>query len=176
MPFRTPLPEPEINIMPTRLCRPIILSLWLGAAPGAAGAIDPAAVWDSRCDQCHGDASEFAGKYLWEIGGHLQGRHHVADLRIFLGNHYAPDHLIDLLEEMLAKYANTATRFAEECGTCHGDAEAFARDSIEFRWRKVRGVKSGEALEDFLPSHRDLSAADADFFASLLARFVEQQE
>ena len=162
--------------MPKRACRTIVLSLWLGAVPCASAALDPADVWDSRCDQCHGKASEFAGKYLWEIGGQLQGRHHVADLRKFLGNHYAPDHLIELLQEMLARHANTAARFAQECGACHGEVDAFARDSIEFRWRKVRGVKSGEALEDYLPAHQGLSAEDADFFARLLDRFVRQRE
>ena len=162
--------------MPTRLHRPFILSLWLGILPCSSGAVDPETVWQSRCDQCHGDAAEFAGKYLWQIGGQLQGRHHVADLRKFLGNHYAPEHLLDMLEDMLARHANSATRFAQECGSCHGDVEAFANDSIEFRWRKVRGVKSGEALEDYLPAHQGLSAEDADFFARLLDRFVRQRE
>lgn len=153
-----------------------LIALWLIATPLVQGAADPAASWNSRCDQCHGELDEFAGKYLWAINGQLQGRHHVEDLRRFMGNHYAPDHLIDDLQVLLAKHANTAARFEPECGNCHGRVEDFASASIEFRWRKVRGVKSGMALDEYLPTHQDLSAEDAEFFTRLLSRFVEQTE
>ena len=154
----------------------ICLALCLGALATPAGAADAAAAWDSRCEQCHGAADEFAGKYLWTIGGQLQGRHHVTDLRRFIGNHYTPDHLVDTIQALLARHANTAARFAPECGGCHGSVESFARESIEFRWRKVRGVKSGMALDEYLPTHQDLQTGDAEFFARLLARFVDPIE
>ena len=159
-----------------RITNVIIFALWLCVLPAQSGTVDPESVWNSRCDQCHGTHDEFAGKYLWAIDGQLQGVHHVRDLRRFLSNHYAPDHLIDDLQALLARHANTADRFASECGACHGPVETFARTSIEYRWRKVRGVKSGLALDDYLAKHENLQAEDAEFFARLLERFVERSE
>jgi len=150
--------------------------LLLVANPAPADPVKASAAWNSRCEECHGEADKFAHKYLWAIDGKLQGRHHVYDLRLFLGNHFLPDHLIDKLSAMLMKYANTPQRFTDECSGCHGKVEDFASKSVAFKWGKVRGVKSGTAVSEFLPGHEGLNAEDADFFARLLERFTAPQQ
>lgn len=150
--------------------------LLLACGPLRVAPAKPDAAWDSRCEECHGDADKFAGKYLWAIGGQLQGRHHVRDLRLFMSNHYIPGHMLDIMQNMLMKYANTPQRFADECGRCHGKVEDFVEKSVAFKWGKVRGLKSGTAVSEFLPDHEGLKAEDAEFFASLLERFVDQEQ
>lgn len=139
----------------------------------SADPVKASAAWNSRCEECHGEADKFAHKYLWAIDGKLQGRHHVHDLRLFLGHHFLPDHLIDKLSAMLMKHANTPQRFADECSGCHGKVEDFVKKSVAFKWGKVRGLKSGTAVGEFLPGHEGLKKEDAEFFASLLERFTE---
>ncbi len=148
--------------------------LLLASSPGGASPVDARAAWNSRCEECHGDADEFAHKYLWAIAGKLQGRHHVHDLRLFMSNHYIPEHMLDIMQAMLKEGANTPQRFADECAGCHGEVEAFVRKSVAVLWGKVRGVESGIAVSEFLSTHQGLQAEDAEFFARLLERFAEQ--
>jgi len=152
----------------------IIGILLLACGPSTAAPVEAGAAWNTRCEECHGKADEFARKYLWAIGGRLQGRHHVLDLPLFLGNHYVPDHLLEKMQRMLMKVANTPQRFADDCSRCHGEVDAFVRQSIVIQWNKVRGTESGIAVSEFLPSHQGLQADDADFFTRLLERFAEQ--
>ena len=63
-----------------RIYRLSITVILLALIPIESGARDALAIWDSRCEECHGDPAEFAGKYLWDIGGQLQGQHHIDNL------------------------------------------------------------------------------------------------
>ena len=147
------------------------------AAALLAVSIEPAdsadvarAAWDNRCEECHGDPDKFSAKYLWIIEGQLQGRHHVDDLRLFVGNHYAPEHLLDGMLEMLSERASTLARFTDECSECHGTPEDFVRKSIVTQGRDMIGVMTSTAVGEYLESHRDLSEDDAEFFTLLLKR------
>jgi hypothetical protein len=84
-----------------RIYRLSITVILLALIPIESGARDALAIWDSRCEECHGDPAEFAGKYLWDIGGQLQGQHHIDNLDLFMRNHYTPDHEIETINEML---------------------------------------------------------------------------
>lgn len=151
--------------------QPLLAAALLAVSIDAAESGDVArAAWDNRCEECHGDPDKFAAKYLWIIEGQLQGRHHVEDLRLFLGNHYLPDHLIDTLHAMLSKHASTLARFTDECSECHGTPESFVRKSIVTQGREMIGVMSSTAVSEYLETHRDLSEADAEFFTLLLKR------
>lgn len=152
----------------------IIGILLLACGPSAAAPVKADAAWDTRCEECHGAADAFARKYLWAIDGKLQGRHHVHDLPLFLSKHYVPDHLLEKMQTLLMKSASTPQRFADECSSCHGAVEVFVGESIVVQWRKVRGRESGIAVSEFLPTHQDLQADDADFFTRLLERFAKQ--
>jgi cytochrome c5 len=148
----------------------IAAALLLSTAAPAHSASVARAAWDNRCEECHGDPDKFAAKYLWIIEGQLQGRHHVDDLRLFLGNHYVPEHLLDPMHAMMSKQASTLTRFDSECGECHGTPESFVRKSIVTQDREMIGVMTSTAVEEYLASHRELSEADAEFFTRLLKR------
>ena len=141
--------------------------------PVEGGARDAYAAWDSRCEECHGDADDFSRKYLWVIDGQLQGRHHIDGLRLFMSNHYVPQHEIDAIHDMLMAQANTLARFDSECSSCHLGAEAFVRKSIATGVAGMTGVESGMIVSEFLQTHRELSADDVAFFTRLITRVLD---
>lgn len=154
------------------MLHPILVTaaLLLALQPTATPAVEARAIWDSRCEHCHGDPAEFSGKYLWNVGGQLQGRHHIQNLHLFLGNHYIPDHMVAPIRDMLLVDANSPARFATECGECHGGVETFVDKSLWVRGSGITGMETGMELDEFLPTHRNLQAEDVDFYLRLLAR------
>jgi len=142
--------------------------------PPGAGARDAYATWDDRCEECHGDADEFSRRFLWAIDGQLQGQHHVDNLRLFMGNHYIPEHQIEAIYDMLLAQASTLARFTDECSRCHDSAEAFVHKSIATRVSGMVGVESGIPVSEYLQTHQDLSKADVEFFTRLIARVLDQ--
>jgi hypothetical protein len=140
--------------------------------PIEAGSRDGLAIWDSRCEECHGDPAVFSSKYLWDIGGQLQGRHHIDNLSLFMGNHYIPDHEIEAIRIMLLSQANSSARFKTECSSCHGDVKEFIEKSLWVRRGGITAMESGIDLIDFLPTHQDLQPEDVTFYRKLFARIA----
>jgi hypothetical protein len=141
-----------------RIYRLSITVILLALIPIESGARDALAIWDSRCEECHGDPAEFAGKYLWDIGGQLQGQHHIDNLDLFMRNHYTPDHEIETINEMLLN--------------CHGDAREFVEQSIWVRGNGITDMKTGADIDEFLPTHQDLQPEDIVFYRKLFARIA----
>jgi len=155
-----------------RISRVSIAILLLALIPIQAGSRDAQAIWDSRCEECHGDPARFAGKYLWNIEGQLQGQHHIDNLNLFMRNHYIPDHEIEAIHNMLLGQANSPLRFEAECGGCHGDAGDFVEKSIWVRGSGITGLESGMDISEFLPTHQELRAEDVTFYQKLFARIA----
>ena len=155
-----------------RKIRGSLALLLLLLIPLEAGSRDALAIWDSRCEECHSEAAPFAGKYLWDINGQLQGRHHIEDLDRFLNNHYIPPHEIEPITEMLLSHANSAQRYFDECSECHGDPAEFVDNSLWVTRTDVTGMNTGREVGEFLPEHRQLEAEDAIFFRNLFARIA----
>jgi hypothetical protein len=155
-----------------RISRVSITIVLLALIPIEAGSRDAPAIWDSRCEECHGDPARFAGKFLWNIGGQLQGQHHVNNLQLFMDNHYIPDHEIEAIRNMLLAQANSSARFDTECGACHGDALEFVENSIQVRGSGVTGLESGMDVSEFLPTHQELRPEDVSFYQKLFARIA----
>jgi len=147
-----------------------IAILLLALIPLETVARDAWAIWDSRCEECHGDPAEFAGKYLWNIDGQLQGHHHIDNLSLFMRNHYVPDHEIEAIHDMLLAEANSPLRFEAECGECHGAVNEFVEQSIWVRGSGITGMESGMDVSEFLPTHRELQPGDVSFYRKLFAR------
>ncbi len=137
-----------------------------------ASARSAKAIWDNRCEECHGDNIDFAGKYLWNIEGQLQGQHHIDNLMLFMGNHYIPDHTIDTIRSMLLTHANSPLQFVTECDGCHGDVSDFVEKSIWVRGNGITGMGTGKDLSDFLPGHEGLQKEDVAFYLKLFARIA----
>jgi hypothetical protein len=153
----------------------LVLSLILMlSVPTGAVARDAYETWDDRCEECHGDADGFSGKYMWLIEGKLQGQHHIHNLRLFMANHYIPEHEIEAIYDMLLAQANTLARFDDECSSCHDSAEVFVRKAIATRVSGMVGVESGILVSEFLQTHQDLGEADAEFFTRLITRVFNQ--
>ena len=152
-------------------CQSLAILLMFLIQPGA-DAREIRAEWDSRCEECHGEADEFARKYLWAIDGQLQGQHHIDDLRLYMRNHYIPGHLIDGIYNMLLAQANSPARFKSECSSCHNSAEEFIRRAIFIKAGALTGVESGIPVREFLKSHQGLQQTDVEFFTKLLTRVL----
>ena len=61
-------------------------------------------------------------------------------------------------------------RYRNECRRCHGSAAGLVRDSTDLENGIMHSADTGRAINDFLPGHRGLSQADAEFFGALLLR------
>ena len=155
-----------------RIFRVKFFILLLLLIPVESGSRDGLAIWDSRCEECHGDPVIFAGKYLWDMEGQLQGRHHVDNLALFMRNHYTPDHEIETINDMLLAHANSPLRFKQECGDCHGDAKDFVEKSIWVRGSGMTGLETGMDISEFLPTHQELRPEDVVFYQKLFARIA----
>ena len=149
-----------------------IAILLLMLIPVEAASRDGLAIWDSRCEECHGDAAVFSGKYLWDIDGQLQGQHHIDNLQLFMDNHYIPDHEIDAIRIMLLSQANSPVRFKTECSSCHGEVNEFIENSLWVRRGGITGMESGMDLIDCLPTHQGLQPEDVTFYRKLFARIA----
>ncbi len=138
---------------------------------GTAQCADLHRLWDDRCVECHGHAAEFARQHLSvDADGKLQGSHPTRDMKLFLRNHFLSSQEVDAVYAMLSAQAESSPKFKERCAGCHQSAAQFARDSLFLRSGVLYGRRSGQSVEAFLQRHRDLSAADAAFFAAVLTR------
>jgi len=147
----------------------ILLMLFIQSG---ADAREIRAEWDSRCEECHGEADEFAQKFLWAIDGQLQGQHHIDNLRLYMRNHYIPKHLIDEIYNMLLAQANSPARYKRECSSCHNSAEEFIKRALFIKAGELMGVESGIPVREFLKTHQGLQQTDVEFFTKLLTRVL----
>ncbi len=150
-------------------CVILFVSLYL-LELGEVVAVDGRAIWDNKCEECHGDPTRFAKKYLWNIGGLLQGQHHVEDLELYLRQHYVPDYALQSIQNLLLNAANSPLQFNSECSHCHGEISGFVEESIWVRGNRITGLESGKDLREFLPGHETLQSGDVNFYLKLFAR------
>ncbi len=162
---RSKIPE---TTRPLRLRGLIVAIALLSISPNSNAERDAWTIWNSRCQQCHGNVSEFARERLWNIDGQLHGKRHAEELQQFLRRHYLPATEIQNMCEMLLAHARSTERFDSECGSCHGSAAEFIENSLWVRRDSITSLATGKDIAEFLSTHRDLSADDADFFFDLL--------
>jgi hypothetical protein len=156
----------------SQLCLLVLCLAWSVACQ----ARDGEAVWNSRCEECHSEVGEFAGKYLWYVDGQLQGQHHVVDLDLFLGNHYIPDHEIDIIHQLLTKHANSMQRYHSECAECHAAPGELLEQSLWVTTSGVRVIKSGQDIEEFLKTHLARGIEETAYYLQLFTRIAAQAE
>lgn len=159
--------KPE-TAAPTRLRGLIFAVALLTIAPHSNAERDAWTIWNSRCQQCHDNAAEFAHERLWNIDGQLHGKRHAEELQQFLRRHYIPATEIQTMYEMLLAHARSTERFDSECGSCHGTAAEFVEKSLWVRRDSISSLATGKDIAEFLSTHRDLSPADASYFYDLL--------
>ena len=147
-----------------------VLSLWMGPA----WSTDLHRLWDDRCAECHGHAAEFARQRLKLADGRLVGSRATRDLEVFLGNHYLAADETAAVYAMLVAQVESEPRFQKSCSGCHQSAAQFARQSLVVRNGVLTGRKTGQPVDVFLQQHRNLTAADAEFFQTLLDRVATE--
>ncbi len=151
-----------------------LLAMLLTTQAPAASDPDLHWLWDDRCATCHGHAGDFARNFLSVVDGQLQGRHHLADLRLFLHNHNLRDAEVDDIYTMLLAQTTSQARFRNACSGCHETAAQFVRAKLKFRDGVLYGDSTGRPVQVTLESHRKLTASDRDFFIKLLLRVARE--
>lgn len=149
----------------------LALALFL-AAP--AQAVDLHRYWDTNCSECHGHSADFARRFLTVKDGRLQGRHHVDDLRRFLGNHYLSADLLTPIHDMLLAQRQTARLFQTKCGQCHDTAAAFTRQFLVEREGALYGRQTQRPVADYLRQHGKLSPAEQTRMLAALSRVLRE--
>lgn len=150
-----------------------ILALGAGYIVSAAAA-DLHRLWEDRCADCHGEAGDFARKFLVVSDGKLHGRHADRDLRLFLQNHYLKNSDIGAVYDMLLGQVTSGARFKEKCSSCHAKAAQLVRESLLRRDGVLYGRDSRRPISEFLKGHGALGASEVAFFVKLLNR-IEQE-
>ncbi len=152
----------------------IVVVALTAVGAGNAAAVDLHEYWDKNCASCHGHAAIFARRFLTVKDGNLQGRHHVDDLAVFLGNHYLARDLIAPISAMLAAQVTAEPRFRDECGRCHASAAALARKSLSLRDGVLVSRASGLPTAEFLSGHARIKPADVPVFVDVLTRVTNE--
>jgi hypothetical protein len=148
----------------------VSVSMVLLARETGASDIDLHWLWDNRCADCHGHAGEFSRQFMNVDGNELQGRHHVHDLRRFMGNHYLSEEEVDAVYQMLFSLATSPGKYRKECNSCHDIAAEFVRSKLVLRDGTLYGRGTGRPVHEFLEVHRGLEPEDVDFYMELLTR------
>lgn len=151
-----------------------ILIVAMAARTQTAVALDLHEYWDKNCGSCHGHAAAFARRFLTVKNGRLRGRHHVDNLEIFLANHYLPRDLLTPVTRMLAAQVSSQPRFRNECGRCHANAAALARETLAFRDGVLVSRASGRPTAEFLAGHARIKSADVPFYVDVLTRVAKE--
>ena len=149
-----------------------IVMLMMALASTEVSSRDGRSVWDSRCEECHGNPDRFARKYLWNIAGQLQGQHHISDLGLFMRNHYIPNHEIDTVRKMLFALANSSSRYTKECSECHGDLDGYVGKHFWVGASGITIIETGNDVGEFLQNHRELKSEDVSFYLQLFSRIA----
>jgi hypothetical protein len=154
-------------IVPVLLC-----GLLAAPAPCAAEAPDLHAYWDQRCQPCHGHAGDFARRTLHVVDGRLVGRHHTDDIESFLRQHYLADVYVAPVTAMLMAQVATPPVFEAHCRGCHGNAAAFARESLALRDGVLVGRAGGRPVSEFLRRHGGLPPENVAPLVATLTRVL----
>jgi len=141
---------------------------------GASERIDLHALWDDRCAECHGHSGDFARRFLHISDGRLQGRHHVDNLQLFISRHYSTPAQAAAIYAMLQAQAATPPLFRQHCSRCHDSAASLVRSTAILRDGVLFSISSGQPVQQFLSSHRNLSEEEIDFYHRLLTRVATE--
>lgn len=150
----------------------LIVAMLVFAAP--ARGFDLHRFWDLTCGSCHGHSAEFARRFLSVKDGRLQGRHHVDDLRTFLGNHYLPPGLVEPVYNMLLSQRETGPLFRAKCAGCHKTAAELVRESIELRGGVLTGRETQRPVAEYLQRHGKLTPSEQAAMVAVLARIESE--
>jgi hypothetical protein len=143
-------------------------------AAGTANALDLHRFWEDRCLECHGHAGTFAREYLSVEDGKLVGRHHKADLKVFLSQHRMGPEQAEAIHAMLLAQASTAPLFEKKCASCHGTAADFVKSSLVTRDAVVVGRDNQLPIAAFLKKHGKLSTDELPLMLETLARVMTE--
>jgi len=164
--------SPPKRIIPISISAIVLLCVFTTTCLEATGRIDLHALWDDRCADCHGHSADFARRFLQISDDRLLGRHHVDNLQLFLSRHYSTPTQAPAIYAMLQAQTATPPLFQQHCSSCHGSAAALVRSTAILRDGVLLSRRSGQPLNQFLSSHRNLNAQDVDFYRRLLTRIA----
>jgi len=141
----------------------------------AAEALDPHAIYETRCAGCHlPHAGDFARESLVQGEGGIVGRKSGKELASFLrgGHGRLQKQEIDVLVTQFAAILETGGVFAEKCRACHRSARGLARNKLILRSGRLFGRYSGRDMAVFLANHGRLEGEEVETVLNMLRRHL----
>jgi hypothetical protein len=152
----------------------LICAIW-GAVPqsGLAQDIDMHAVFEARCQSCHGHSGAFARDRLAVVDGQVVGSRGQS-LMNFLQGHQGGLSGTEaaLLLNMFRAQIDSGALFRERCLTCHDTARTFVRLNLILRDGVLTGRYSDRPVAPFLPGHARLTAVEAEEMTEALTSIL----
>jgi cytochrome c551/c552 len=142
----------------------LLYLLSAAASARAQTAIDPHALFETRCARCHGDhAGDFVASGL---------RKTDSEIAILLrrGHGGLRGGEAEILAAQLAAIRQAGGLYREKCRICHDPAVDLARRELALRDGRLTGRYSGHDIESFLRFHGRLSPDEQATILKMLTR------
>ena len=157
--------------MSTGWIRALLLALLVASVPVEAD--DFHALFEARCQRCHGHAGPFVRARLRLEDGVVKGSRGALDgfLRRHAGGLSTSE--VALFIDIFRQQIERAGLYREHCIVCHEPAHEFAAIWLTVRDDRLIGRYSERDISAFLLRHGRLSDAEARLMAELLRGMVE---
>lgn len=143
-------------------------------APGAGpAAIDPHALYESRCAACHPPhAGDFAKAALALYNGQVVMRSSGAPLELFLDQHPRglPRAEAEALLRQFRGMLETGFLYQEKCVACHDRAATLARLRLFERDGVIQGRYTYRDISEFLRNHGRLTPMEVETIMRMFHR------
>ncbi|MBW4709765.1 hypothetical protein KX928_18410 [Roseobacter sp. YSTF-M11] len=149
----------------------LVLICWGGAA--AAQPIDPHALYEEGCAECHAPhAGDFAFDGLELLGNTLVGKTSGRPLSVFLeaGHGHLSPAEIEVMVKFLSDIRQSGRLFLKKCRICHSNAKELARHGLVLHDDKLYGRYTGREIARFLANHGRLEPGEVAIMLNVLKR------
>lgn len=158
-----------------RLVPAVFVTLLFSIASAGAQstiAVDPHALFETRCYSCHTDQPEdFAQLRLMSRTGKLAVAGSGKDLAVLLKNHRGvklnPVE-IAAISQLFRNELAWGGVYQHKCASCHGKAVTFARTNLRMDGDKLVGGANGRDISAFLAIHGDTTPAEVATLLDML--------
>ncbi|MGH1482734.1 MAG: hypothetical protein ACRBM6_29165 [Geminicoccales bacterium] len=125
------------------------------ASASLAEPIDPHALFETRCGQCHNRAGDLARQTLVIENGELVSKKNGRRLLDFLPGHFGKltDDEISVLREVFQRQVQSGGLSQEKCRHCHEPARILARRNLILYDGGLLGRHTGDDIKRVLTCH-----------------------
>lgn len=152
--------------------------MMLTAAIAQAQPVDPHAVYEQKCADCHEDhARSFADQHLLVKDNRVIGKRRSRDLEDFLikGHGRLEPAEVRPLVAHLKSVVGADGLYEKKCRICHEPAVDFARIKLIMKEGKLLGRYSGRDIAEFMIDHGRVSQEEHAIIMDALKRQLATQ-